>query len=122
MACQLGAKVAGYPENFCEAAGLFGRHLGTAYQIFDDLVDLYADESMIGKTLGTDLQKGKFTGGGRGICCRARESHRRRGAVRRSTTGYCHAEDSQVGPRPTGTHPGGVFLKPLPPVKQVNSP
>lgn len=61
VACQLGAKVAGYPEGFSQAAGLFGRHLGTAYQIFDDLVDLYADESMIGKTLGTDLEKGKFT-------------------------------------------------------------
>lgn len=61
VACQLGAKVADYPEDFSEAAGLFGRHLGIAYQIFDDLVDLYADESMIGKTLGTDLDKGKFT-------------------------------------------------------------
>lgn len=61
VACRLGAKVAGYPEAFAEAAGRFGRHLGIAYQIFDDLVDLYADESMIGKTLGTDLEKGKFT-------------------------------------------------------------
>ena len=32
-----------------------------AYQLFDDLVDLYAEEEMIGKTLGTDLEKGKFT-------------------------------------------------------------
>ncbi|MGJ8652916.1 MAG: polyprenyl synthetase family protein [Opitutaceae bacterium] len=61
VACRLGAKVAGYSEAFSEAAGLFGRHVGIAYQIFDDLVDLYADESMIGKTLGTDIDKGKFT-------------------------------------------------------------
>ncbi|MGZ0656737.1 polyprenyl synthetase family protein [Coraliomargarita sp. W4R72] len=61
VACRLGARVAGYPLEFSEAAGLFGRHVGIAYQIFDDLVDLYADESMIGKTLGTDLDKGKFT-------------------------------------------------------------
>lgn len=61
VSCRLGAKVAGYTDEFSEAAGLFGRHLGIAYQIFDDLVDLYADESMIGKTLGTDLDKGKFT-------------------------------------------------------------
>jgi octaprenyl-diphosphate synthase len=61
VACRLGATVAGYPVQFSEAAGLFGRHVGIAYQIFDDLVDLYADESMIGKTLGTDLSKGKFT-------------------------------------------------------------
>jgi len=61
VSCRLGAKIAGYSEAFSEAAGLFGRHVGIAYQIFDDLVDLYADESMIGKTLGTDLAKGKFT-------------------------------------------------------------
>jgi octaprenyl-diphosphate synthase len=61
VACRLGATVAGYPVEFSEAAGLFGRHVGIAYQVFDDLVDLYADESMIGKTLGTDLTKGKFT-------------------------------------------------------------
>ena len=61
VSCRLGAKVAGYSEKFADAAGLFGRHLGIAYQMFDDLVDLYADASMIGKTLGTDLEKGKFT-------------------------------------------------------------
>ncbi len=61
VSCRLGARIAGYSEDFSRAAGAFGRHLGTAYQIFDDLVDLYADESMIGKTLGTDLEKGKFT-------------------------------------------------------------
>ena len=61
VSCRLGAKVAGYSEEFADAAGLFGRHLGIAYQMFDDLVDLYADASMIGKTLGTDLEKGKFT-------------------------------------------------------------
>jgi len=61
VACALGAKVGGYSPDFSEAAGRFGRHLGIAYQIFDDLVDLYAEESMIGKTLGTDLEKGKFT-------------------------------------------------------------
>ena len=61
VACQLGAQISGQPSAFCAAAGQFGRHLGMAYQIFDDLVDLYAEESMIGKTLGTDLKKGKFT-------------------------------------------------------------
>ena len=61
VSCRLGAKIAGYNDKFSEAAGLFGRHLGIAYQIFDDLVDLYAAESTIGKTLGTDLNNGKFT-------------------------------------------------------------
>ncbi len=61
VSCRLGARLGGYSESFSEAAGIFGRHVGMAYQIFDDLVDLYADESMVGKTLGTDLEKGKFT-------------------------------------------------------------
>lgn len=39
----------------------FGRRLGRAYQIFDDIVDYFGDESEIGKTLGTDLASGKFT-------------------------------------------------------------
>ena len=60
-ACLLGARVAGYGSGFCDAAGVYGRRLGIAYQLFDDLVELYAEEEMIGKTLGTDLEKGKFT-------------------------------------------------------------
>jgi octaprenyl-diphosphate synthase len=39
----------------------FGLQVGTAYQIFDDCLDLAGSESVTGKTLGTDLRKGKFT-------------------------------------------------------------
>ncbi len=39
----------------------FGTKFGTAYQIYDDCVDLAGDESATGKTLGTDLRKGKLT-------------------------------------------------------------
>ena len=39
----------------------FGIKLGTAYQVYDDCLDLVGDESEIGKTLGTDLRKGKLT-------------------------------------------------------------
>jgi octaprenyl-diphosphate synthase len=39
----------------------FGIQIGTAYQIYDDCVDLAGNESVTGKTLGTDLRKGKFT-------------------------------------------------------------
>jgi octaprenyl-diphosphate synthase len=59
--CLLGAKLAGYEPGYVEAAGRFGRHLGIAYQIYDDLVDFFGDESRIGKTLGTDLASGKLT-------------------------------------------------------------
>jgi octaprenyl-diphosphate synthase len=39
----------------------YGLKLGTAYQIYDDCIDLVGDEKTIGKTLGTDLAKGKLT-------------------------------------------------------------
>ena len=39
----------------------FGRHLGIAYQIYDDLADFFGREEKIGKTLGTDLASGKLT-------------------------------------------------------------
>jgi octaprenyl-diphosphate synthase len=39
----------------------FGLRLGTAYQIYDDVVDLAGDEARAGKSLGSDLRKGKFT-------------------------------------------------------------
>jgi octaprenyl-diphosphate synthase len=39
----------------------FGLAFGTAYQIYDDCVDLFGSESTAGKSLGTDLAKGKLT-------------------------------------------------------------
>jgi octaprenyl-diphosphate synthase len=39
----------------------FGIRIGTAYQIYDDCLDLAGSEAATGKTLGTDLRKGKFT-------------------------------------------------------------
>ena len=39
----------------------FGRHLGIAFQIADDLLDLEGDEQTTGKSLGTDLAKRKMT-------------------------------------------------------------
>lgn len=39
----------------------YGMKLGTAYQIYDDCIDLIGSEDSVGKTLGTDLEKGKLT-------------------------------------------------------------
>lgn len=39
----------------------FGMAFGTAYQIYDDCVDLFGTEKNAGKSLGTDLAKGKLT-------------------------------------------------------------
>jgi octaprenyl-diphosphate synthase len=61
ISCFLGGKLGGFPPAFVEAASRFGRHLGIAYQIYDDLADFFGEEKRIGKTLGTDLQSGKVT-------------------------------------------------------------
>ena len=61
VSCFLGARLAGFEPGYVEAASRFGRHLGIAYQIYDDLVDFFGDETRIGKTLGTDLASGKLT-------------------------------------------------------------
>jgi len=39
----------------------FGMSLGTAYQVYDDCVDVFGTERTAGKSLGTDLAKGKLT-------------------------------------------------------------
>ncbi|MBA3849698.1 MAG: polyprenyl synthetase [Opitutus sp.] len=61
VSCYLGARLAGFAPEFVAAANDFGRRLGIAYQIYDDLVDFLGEEKSIGKTLGTDLASGKLT-------------------------------------------------------------
>jgi len=43
------------------AAGRFGRKLGLAFQIIDDLLDYQGDEAVLGKPVGRDLDEGKIT-------------------------------------------------------------
>ncbi len=38
-----------------------GYHIGTAYQLADDLIDIVGDENLSGKTLGSDSKRGKYT-------------------------------------------------------------
>jgi octaprenyl-diphosphate synthase len=61
VSCLLGSRLAGLNDGFVEAAAAYGRHLGIAYQIYDDLADFFGEEKRIGKTLGTDLAGGKIT-------------------------------------------------------------
>jgi octaprenyl-diphosphate synthase len=61
VAAELGARLNTAPISQVEALANFGRHLGAAYQIYDDCIDLAGCESATGKTLGTDLRKGKMT-------------------------------------------------------------
>lgn len=60
-ACELGALLNGASPSVIKAMRTFGNRLGSAYQIYDDCVDLVGSEEEAGKTLGTDLRKGKFT-------------------------------------------------------------
>ena len=61
LSCELAACLsrAGLEEQ--RALRHFGLAFGTAYQIFDDCVDLFGSEALAGKSLGTDLAKGKLT-------------------------------------------------------------
>lgn len=59
--CQLGAHYAGGSEQEVADLTSFGRHLGIAFQIIDDLLDLTGEETTVGKSLGTDLVNRKMT-------------------------------------------------------------
>ncbi len=61
VSANLGADIADQDERFVAAAAEFGRRLGIAYQIFDDIADVLGEEERLGKTLGTDLASGKYT-------------------------------------------------------------
>jgi octaprenyl-diphosphate synthase len=61
VACRLGAHYAGATSSISDSAATYGRHLGVAFQIADDVLDLWGDERTSGKTMGTDLEKQKLT-------------------------------------------------------------
>lgn len=61
LACELGALLSGAPVATCDALRRFGIAFGTAYQVFDDCLDVFGTEESAGKTLGTDLATGKVT-------------------------------------------------------------
>src|SRR6185436_16801474 len=61
LACDLGAYLTGASAREREALRSFGLALGTAYQIYDDCLDLFGSEGAAGKSLGTDLLNAKVT-------------------------------------------------------------
>ena len=56
-----GLALAGAPDAMIEAGREYGLHLGIAFQIVDDLLDLEGDAALMGKTLGKDAAAGKLT-------------------------------------------------------------
>jgi octaprenyl-diphosphate synthase len=61
VCCRLGAHYAGAPAASVDALDAYGRDLGVAFQIADDVLDIWGDEQATGKSLGTDLEKQKLT-------------------------------------------------------------
>jgi octaprenyl-diphosphate synthase len=61
VSCELGAVLNGAPPAVVKSMYEFGTNLGIAYQIYDDCVDIFGQERHAGKSLGTDMKKGKLT-------------------------------------------------------------
>ena len=59
--CHLGALYSGASAEVVQALVRYGRCVGQAFQIADDLLDLIGEEKMTGKSLGTDLEQQKMT-------------------------------------------------------------
>ncbi len=60
-ALRVGAHYGGGDEGLKTALGDYGHHLGMAFQIVDDRLDVTGDEATVGKSLGRDLGEGKTT-------------------------------------------------------------
>lgn len=60
-AARLGAVLSGAPEGIEQGCARYGKHLGTAFQLIDDVLDYSGDADTIGKSLGDDLAEGKPT-------------------------------------------------------------
>ena len=60
-ATQLAAIIAGADEQIEKAMQLYGMHLGTAFQLIDDVMDYSSDADDMGKNVGDDLAEGKPT-------------------------------------------------------------
>lgn len=56
-----GGRAAGLDDDACQALERYGYHLGVAFQVVDDALDLAGDPSDTGKALFADLREGKMT-------------------------------------------------------------
>ncbi len=59
--CKLSAILCGAPRRQVWALGAYGHALGMAFQIADDILDLTANQSELGKPVGGDLRQGIIT-------------------------------------------------------------
>jgi octaprenyl-diphosphate synthase len=61
VSMRLGGILGGANEEQIERLGAYGRDLGMAFQIVDDVLDLTASEEVLGKPVASDLREGKAT-------------------------------------------------------------
>lgn len=59
--CRMGAIAGGGAESAVENAGEYGKNLGLAFQIVDDILDVVGDEAELGKPIGSDAENQKVT-------------------------------------------------------------
>jgi heptaprenyl diphosphate synthase len=59
--CRIGALVGGLDRQAVDALTRYGRHVGTVFQIVDDVLDLTASDEELGKPAGLDLAEGIYT-------------------------------------------------------------
>ena len=89
---QLGAIVAGAPEEHITALADYAFNLGMAFQITDDILDLIADPEQLGKNAGIDLSQG------RGIAAAVGHGADRDGSSARTSDAVAVAPDVAPGP------------------------
>ena len=96
LSCHLGGLLSKAPPPRREALRQYGLALGTAYQLYDDCLDVLGSEAAAGKSLGADLAKGKMT---LPVLDRARPRHAGRPAS-------IAAMAAKLGPGPPGRRRG----------------
>jgi octaprenyl-diphosphate synthase len=59
--CRVGAMFSTQRREWIDALALYGKQIGMAFQIVDDILDICGSQKSVGKSLGTDIEKGKLT-------------------------------------------------------------
>jgi len=59
--CRLGAMAVNRDKKIVDALAIYGRRIGMAFQIIDDVLDIAGQQKTVGKSLGSDIDKGKLT-------------------------------------------------------------
>lgn len=61
FSCRVGALMAGVADRHVETLASYGRDLGVAFQLVDDVLDVVSDEKTLGKSPATDMRGGIYT-------------------------------------------------------------